>query len=196
MISKPGEVYSYGTIIVYATLFSPIGVMLGSMFYLPVFLQLEIVSIYKVRTTSALSCIIILYTCIKVKLSAVLFCLQRFFSHTCGMYSCKSTFSVYPTNFTWNMSVSNKEKYWFEHKTNPYLNCLFYLSFGVVFLESRRGQNRISRWNFGIFWHLNWFLLPPSFLGADKIPNNFLVGLVCFSLVLLPPRYISWRLYM
>ena len=100
MISKPGEVYSYGTIIVYATLFSPIGVMLGSMFYLPVFLQLEIVSIYKVRTTSALTCIIILYTCIKVKLSVVLFCLQRFCDHTCGMYSCKSTFSVYPTNFT------------------------------------------------------------------------------------------------
>ena len=49
VISKPGEVYSYGTIIMYAAFFSPIGTVLGSMFYLPVLLQLEMVSIYKVR---------------------------------------------------------------------------------------------------------------------------------------------------
>ena len=48
LIGLPGEVYTFGTIILLGYFFKPMGVMIASVFYIPVFRQLQVVSVYKV----------------------------------------------------------------------------------------------------------------------------------------------------
>lgn len=52
MVSMPGEIYTFGTIFIYIMVFSPIGVLIASRLYLPVFEQIKLVSIYKVGQLS------------------------------------------------------------------------------------------------------------------------------------------------
>ena len=49
MISVPGEVYTYGTVFLYNCIFGPIGIVIATTLYLPVFEQVKLVSIYKVE---------------------------------------------------------------------------------------------------------------------------------------------------
>ena len=47
MVSVPGEVYAYGTIWMFNSVFTPIGIVIASKFYLPVFQQMKIISLFK-----------------------------------------------------------------------------------------------------------------------------------------------------
>lgn len=49
MIGLPGDIYSFGTVVVYSTLSMPIAVFVASKIYLPVFYKLQVTSVFEVR---------------------------------------------------------------------------------------------------------------------------------------------------
>lgn len=55
LLSYPGEVYSFGSVFILGFVFWPIGILIASKFYLPVFYELKVVSMFEVMlsTTSA-----------------------------------------------------------------------------------------------------------------------------------------------
>lgn len=52
MIGLPGEVYTFGTIVIYSTLSMPIAVLIATKVFLPVFYQLEVTSVFEVSNSN------------------------------------------------------------------------------------------------------------------------------------------------
>lgn len=48
LIGSPAEVYSFGTIVLYQTLGTGVGTIIGFIFYLPVFKQSNVISVFQV----------------------------------------------------------------------------------------------------------------------------------------------------
>jgi len=49
LLGMPGEIYTFGTVIMYGFLFKPIGVVIGTTLFLPVLGKIGGLSLYKVR---------------------------------------------------------------------------------------------------------------------------------------------------
>ncbi|KAF6027717.1 SLC5A6 [Bugula neritina] len=47
LLGLPGEIYTFGTVIIYSFIFKPIGVIIAAKFYLPVFRKMGGISLYK-----------------------------------------------------------------------------------------------------------------------------------------------------
>jgi len=48
LIGLPGEIYTFGTIYLIGYIFKVVGVILGTTLFLPVFMNLNMISVYKV----------------------------------------------------------------------------------------------------------------------------------------------------